>query len=469
MATLLCLPNELLLRVINELDVQAIEPFSMCCKLIKLLAADRLQKHLDNKSEFSTVRIAWPAEQNMSPVYLLKKVLLHDDIALYPDTMYIGSTARSSKGLVVSDTFKDLKDQVVAKVSHIHQALRPLESHSITPFWIDSIARGDVDAIVALLPTLLPNLKSLWMSDQDIIYRGGYLLKHVLERLATNNHQQALKVLPQVSEFHLQGPRADFIGPFMILPSMRVIIGHRIKWAHYAWPNEVSDLNVGEIAFDCSEVAIGCLQDCLRRIKCLKKFTYDYAYISGHRITWVPGRVVQALQRHARTSLVHLELTCKPEIEDGAPFIGTLRSFEVLQNIRLMATMLFKAVDERGNSLNPADQEMVRPDSPVVPQRLVDVLPASATKFHLVGGLSKDEVQDFFEDLPQLKCKRLPNLCEIMLEDNDPLEQETKDLCKEAGIRLKSLKKVVHGYRRIYTITKPALRVDDLDNHSTTI
>ncbi len=71
----------------------------------------------------------------------------------------------------------------------------------------------------------------------------------------------------------------------------------------------------------------------------------------------------------------------------------------------------------------------------------MDFLPASAKTFGLLGGLSTEDAVGMFADLVELKEKRLANLREVCVTDNDPLNQETKEACKKAGIRLSAWEK----------------------------
>lgn len=137
--------------------------------------------------------------------------------------------------------------------------------------------------------------------------------------------------------------------------------------------------------------------------------------------------------------------------EDGEPFLDSLRSFEVLETIRLVSAMLFQKVEESRTSIQTKDQTIEgltsgakNPDKCeklAGIQRLVDFLPASAKTFGLLGGLSTEDAAGMFADLVELKEKRLPNLREVCLADKDPLNQETKEACKKAGIRLSAWKK----------------------------
>ena len=295
---------------------------------------------------------------------------------------------------------------------------------------------------------------------------------------AAKNGPRALNAFSELSEIdfqdHFSYGAADgmLIAIFMILPSMRVIKGCGVSWLAFDWPYGSVTSSVKEISLRYSQIGSGPFITCLERIEKLERFTYDLVKDDRPVVEWEPRLIVKALRRYAWRTLVHLELTGEYSVLEsdppcGEPFIGSLRSFQVLESIRLMTMMLFKVVDgedidESEDIMDPLENLAIS-NSLVEPRRLVDFLPSSARKLEVVGGLSNNEARDMFADMPKLKHERLPNLCEIVLEDSDPLEMETKNLCKEAGIRLKSIKRVVNGYQRIYTITKPAPQVDDLE------
>ena len=48
-------------------------------------------------------------------------------------------------------------------------------------------------------------------------------------------------------------------------------------------------------------------------------------------------------------------------------------------------------------------------------ERLVDILPASAKRLRLVGGLSNEEAMAMLGVMVELKDKRIPNLSEYLL------------------------------------------------------
>ncbi len=505
MSALLSLPNELLDHIINDLHIDDIEAFSSCCKQFNILAATRLEKHLIKKFKFPTIAIEPPhrpeggisadPSTDLILTRLLPDFLMDEENTLYPRSMslsiggvntiryYHNEEIRSSLITKYLEQHHGLENKIIAKVMQIQESLDGGQPAVEAQDWIKRIKKGDHDATSALLVTLFPNVKTLRMLDCRNFGTEALLIR-TLESLASaaaKNEPRALSAFSELSEVKLEGSsgrrnhndaaHGKLIAMFMTLPSMQVIKGYRLYWRVGESHSGPFTSSVKEISLESSEIESKHFMTCLERIKTLERFTYNLVQTHRSAILWEPRLLVKALRKYARNTLVHLELTgdlSRLSDKPAEPFIGTLRSFRVLESVRLMSVMLFKPVDggdiEESVDISEDSFELVVDPHPLVePRRLVDVLPYSARKLELVRGLSNEEARDMFADLPELKRERLPKLSEIVLEDNDPLEQETKNLCKYAGIRLKSFKKVVHRYQRIYAVTKPAPQVDSLE------
>ena len=484
MPTLLGLPNEILHHIINDVHVDDIEAFSSCCKEIKVLAAVRLAEHLARKFNYPTVAI----ETSLISTSLLRDFLMDEKNTLYPRTMSIAGIPESMEDLHSEAVItylaqhQGLEDKIAAKVMQIQKSLYTEMPAVEAQDWINRIKKGDFDATAALLINLFPNVKTLRVSCYHS--RSESLLVRTLERLtssAAKRDPRALDAFRELSEIDLLGwgsrnydEYGKLMAAFMILPSVRVIKAFGILWFAGDSLHGLVTSSVKEISLRYSGVDSINLISCIKRIKMLERFTYDLSQNHQTTSVWEPRLTVKALRKYARSTLVHLELTGEMTIAsstpaDSEPFIGTLRSFQVLESIRLMTMMLFKPIDgedidESENIIESTTDDLVHSESLVEPRRLVDFLPSSARNLALVGGISNEEARDMFADLPKLRRDRVPKLGEIVLEDSDPLEQDTKDLCKNTGIRLKSIKRVVNGYQRIYAITKPAPQVDGLEH-----
>ena len=205
------------------------------------------------------------------------------------------------------------------------------------------------------------------------------------------------------------------------------------------------------LEFHQSSIDQNSFRDCIGRIKALQRFTYDFCESTAVADqTWQPRGIVQVLGWFASTSLVHLELTGVSDIyhvqfRHGEPFIGTLRAFEVLETLRLETVMLYREVEGTDDGTPDVDlasgpreigedERAGGSNALVEPERLVDILPASARRLRLVGGLSNEKANAMLADIVELKDERVPNLGRIFFEDVDP-SLGISSVCESASIR----------------------------------
>ncbi len=302
-----------------------------------------------------------------------------------------------------------------------------------------------------------------------------------------------LKVFSRLSCFRLSGLGDDggmeaspemFI-PFMALPTMREIVGrvvddHDLSWPYGMGTSEVTTL---DLEGDIDTVS---LSNVIRGLKVLREFRYQFSspvswsksdrgrdymsrlkwgprtkndaanndpddgessdededgYFSDNDISekprWEPRAIATTLLQCASNSLVSLNLTAGGfkgvvKFSGHDPFIGSLRSFQVLKYVCIDTTMLFKKVKCFGNvSLARAKGIQRTSWEEIRAQWLVDFLPMSIESFELthkyVGkALSKADVATMFTGLPALR-DRLPNLFEICIEKTNDDEQNDKE------------------------------------------
>lgn len=494
MPTLLSLSNEILDYIIDGLHIDDIEAFSSCCKHVRSLAAARLGEHLAKKFAFPTVAIEPEdvyednldsddyddTETRLIPSRLLQDFLIDEKNALYPRSITIRGIGKRRndneemlRALLTTylDQHEGLEDKIAAKVMQIRQSLIPSMTAVAAQRWIDHIKKGESDSTAAFPINLFPNVKTLRVKNCPSLPKT--LLFTMLENLTSSAampDSPASYALKELSEVDLRGSGhrsldGNLFPMFLRLPSMRVIKGYKVDWPAGDWPSYGPVISsIKELSFDFSQIAFEQLIDCIRTTKTLERFTYDMVLTYSSTITWEPRLIVRMLRLYAWETLVHLELTGDPRglssnLAGGEPFIGTLRFFQSLESIRLMSMMLFRPVDGRDidesedglesvlddttdeseDDIKSAVEDTIDDPSLVEPRRLVDFLPASAKKLELVGGISDEEARDMFADLPRLKRERVPELAEVVLEDSDPLERETKDLCRNSGVRLTSV------------------------------
>lgn len=377
-----------------------------------------------------------------------------------------GQIADSDLGNIVAQ----LGNRLLPKVLEVTRVLRLSTGWKSNwlPTWTSRIVSGDLEAAACLLIALLPNLKKLRIVDRCrysesppfyIVLRR--LLEAAMDSECDLTGLNSFKTLSEVGLHSSGGANGmDFhVGPdFGALPSIRTIKGRYID-GEYGPHVQVykrgifkpfeHESNITTLEFHQSSIDMLSFSHCIERIKSLHKFTYDFraATAVGDQ-TWEPRGIVGVLRSCASRSLVHLELTGVTDIYSvrfrrGEPFIGGLRAFEVLETLRLETVMLYREIegtddrtpDEPPRLKSKYDQAGGR-NALVEPARLVHILPASAKRLRLVGGLSNEEADAMLEDLVELKDERIPNLQKIFFEDVDPSSDITS-VCEKASVKAK--------------------------------
>ncbi len=405
--------------------------------------------------------------RGVHPIVALRDFLLDEESALYPRTLIVGYIEEDilydhdidpEEGQIadsdLANIVAQLGDRLSSKVLEVTRVLR-LDTGPTrlwNPSWTSSIVSGDLEAAACLLIALLPNLEKLQIVDK---YRYPesppfyWTLKCLLAGAMNSECDlKGLNSFKKLSEVGLHGSgdgsSLDFLDAtyFSALPFIRTIKGRNVNgedglpgcfyktppFDHTLRPNS----DITSLEFHQSSIDMGSFYYCIRRIKSLQKFTYEFsAATTVGEQTWEPRGIVLVLLSFASRSLVHLELTGVTDIytvrfRRGEPFIGSLRAFEVLETLRLETVMLYKEVE--GTVDRTPDEMVVRwtgqsstprtsegewaggRNALVEPERLVDILPASAKRLRLVGGLSNEEADAMLEDLVKMKDERIPNL-----------------------------------------------------------
>ncbi len=421
--------------------------------------------------------------RGVHPIVALRDFILDEESALYPRTLVVGYLDDENypddfdpeESQIAEDDLDDivaqLGDRLRSKILEVTRVLRlDLGGTAIwARTWNSDIVSGKVEAAASLLLALLPNLEKLrivdtWRYDEQPPFHA--VLQGLL-KAATNpgGNPGGLNLFRRLVEVGLQGGASDFhvVPDFNALPSIRTIKGRYIDGeeemlgsgfrfgppaVHFERHSKITTLEFHQSSIDKNS-----FRDCIGRIKALQRFTYDFCGSTavGDQ-TWEPRGIVQVLGWFASTSLVHLELTGVSDIyhvqfRHGEPFIGTLRAFEALETLRLETVMLYREVEGTDDGTPDVDlgsgpREIGEdewaggPNALFEPERLVDILPASARRLRLVGGLSDEEAIAMLADIVELKDERVPNLGRIFFEDVDP-SSEISSVCESASIRAK--------------------------------
>ncbi|KAL9595988.1 MAG: hypothetical protein Q9219_006111 [cf. Caloplaca sp. 3 TL-2023] len=306
------------------------------------------------------------------------------------------------------------------------------------------------DAALCMLLTLLPNLKSLEIDDLLADRRLLSIVHKVA--LATQNHQvnqsYSGTALSHLREIYLlrdcnpYGEEIAHFGVFAMLPSMRLLRGFNIYGDTFEWPDKfvAQSSTVTKINMAYSAVSANAFDGLLKGIAALKIFVYEYACPGELGALYEPVGIIHALRSHAAHSLEVLDVKGQldsPEDWEGK-ILGSLQGFARLRSISLEDTIF--------------QTHRVSPDEPTISstrlevgelcamEPLINVLPASVTDFTLLQDMNEPRIDELFEDFAGLKAEKLSKLNRLTFHCINPLEDDTKDALKAAGIQLYSWK-----------------------------
>ncbi|CAF9942452.1 hypothetical protein IMSHALPRED_003689 [Imshaugia aleurites] len=456
MAKLLDLPNELLLDVIDDVCVEDIEAFTSCNKRIHSLSEDILQRHRAMKKKYSKVRVqSWDSKTKdvsgrVHPIVWLHNIMLDETVASYPTHLYIEDWEgyddpalwdENEDATGISTESKESIFSKLAQCSYIQrkevQRWKDVEDSSDSDYF---------DIALALLMTLLPNLRSIIICClTNYISYTKYMLaqiakahqavqgqRHALSRLVTlvivkNKYHDSLRT------------SLDFCLPFTSFPSVLSVSSNITKSRPSSHPSDLPKTfksGITKIKFTDSDISGLGFEDLLSRIGTLQDFEYEYD--KGFHNDFEPYKIVRSLLNHAGHSLRCLHLTgdwyeyyeCWVRDSDFVTlrtcvFMGSLRKSQVLKDVRVNHAMSIEIIEEVDT-----DKKSTKV------HRLVDLLPASIENLSLIGTRGLCPLSDLFDGVTELKAQKFPELETIQSEYCDPASRHLKQACHVVGIEL---------------------------------
>ena len=483
--------------IIDAIEPDDIETFSTCCKLMYSLTRHRIQEHKEKKSLFSKLFVEdyflpFPKllrdEKYGRPDTYLKEFFSDERNRLYPKDMVVGivqdgsspiqqygdvRTARTPANYdEIYQGLDEFEHQLKSKMTEVHSMIN-LEIGGIeAEDWDEHFKAGYPLATFLLLLALLPNLEQLKIEDFSLIGQtlsANYSkIARLMIEAALGQEENGLGFGGRLSKCTIECDCGEGVGesllPFiMMLPRMQTVQGFSLAISNGSWPftdavSPVVDLDL-QGAIDTVT-----LSNYVRGIRELKRFRYTYN--GAPEVDWEPYGIVATLTQSASRSLVHLDLTTSGAFEmdwwsDTAPGIGSLRSFEVLETVRLHYILLFEEVQTidsaakvysaeiLGDLFNKSlvikqiliDNSLVKEQtlndkSLFAVQILIDFLPSSVRTFQLDGIVKAEFIFDTFEGFPEHRVERLPNLELISLDAGDKFNSQIEKICKEAGVQM---------------------------------
>ena len=466
MPTLMGLPNEILTAIIEAIEPDDIESFSNCCKLMYSLAKHRLEDHKQKRSLFSTVLISDVTLPYSDPLHdelfdtYLQGLLSDEGNRFYTKAMAVelfasrgasedGGDHHSAGDTSAVNEPDGFEQQLESSMMEVHGKIG-LETGGIEATeWGKHVKEGNHIAVFLFLLAFLPNLENLnieYYSSWSLRLSGGYSkILSLMAKAALEQSKNGPSFGGRLSKCTVLG--GGFVGlekgilPFlMMLPRIQVFKGYHLSIEDCSWPYADAMSPIADLELH-GEMDVCTLSSYLNGIKELKKFRYTHA--SDGYISFEPSEILATLRQSAFRSLVHLDLTVDAPYEItwsyGLPGIGSLRSFEVLETIRMQYILLFldarvansaDVVDLAPSSENSCDETKI--DGKI----LIDFLPSSARTFRLEDIAMRRLVLDIFTGFPEQRVERLPKLELISLDAGDEINTQIEEICRKSEVQM---------------------------------
>ncbi|KAL8931151.1 MAG: hypothetical protein Q9208_000255 [Pyrenodesmia sp. 3 TL-2023] len=451
--SMLDLPNEVLLYIIGQTSNTDLDNLTSTCKLVCNLAHDVLRDHRARKKAYNSITYCDPESNEEKTTWTHPTLMLRDlhrgDLLYYPTKLAINDPDYDSVwGRYSPDSDVSTEEYCYPDVRYVLKNfptdIGPLVkacphvdgNEELTHEILD---KGNIGATLGLLLYNLPRLTDLRITDYNLMSDGIVHLKQVLDsmvgathtemsgnqRKSTNSVCKLKNITFTRSDKGLTGNIWDLSmhAPFFYIPSVRSVRVEYLTAYQEAWDYPQLHSNIEKLDFYCPDTDIKSFDTYLEAVKNLAEFRYQQNQSAEHFCgkTVSLADLVGRLAVHAGHSLRHLELS--DDIHNhvyegsGGLFIGSLKSFQVLQSIRVEGPMLIKPVEsEKFLLLNPDRGRRGNP------QRLIDVLPVSLTDITLSSnastghGVNSSVALLMLQDLPARKAELLPNLKIINLE-----------------------------------------------------
>ncbi|KAL9063369.1 MAG: hypothetical protein Q9161_009494 [Pseudevernia consocians] len=359
MSTLLSLPNEILLQIIEETRPYTIRSFVSTCKKIWTLGVKALEQHQQDLERYQDPELGiWQNGESgieVNSYAYLSELLLKPRRALYVNHLVVHNR---------SFTVFEHRQEPFTKESltMIDEICGLLFKDDGCPYirgdevgqWAEKLRRGDTNAVACLFLTLLPNLESLSLmeySNQGIaefiykISKANQSRHRMLQGpLPLNN--LATIVINDTTSMDQPGEKFGIFEACMTLPSLRRLSGKYIDSPFDKWPTEEEfplESNVTEIDFYSSAVNAESFARLLKRIKALRRLRYRFARLPGMLGDYTPLSLKRILEQHCSKTLTHLDFNLiNPSFDGQNRFIGSLRGLRVLKHLRIQGNMFIK-------------------------------------------------------------------------------------------------------------------------------
>ena len=354
MARLCDLSNDIMLMIIPLVSPDDLESFTSTCRGIYKLATEDLEKHRALKREHAVHKYgnAYDDGLGWSPSQLLDEILSKPRTAFYVQEILLHRHSwipmpNLDPGLQPEDVQLPYSEETSLRV---RATVSKLASQDEVAKWLWYIRLGSETHIISLFLLLLPNLSTLRITCVD---EHLPCLHRTISRITTMKGPGA----PLSRLRHAQVSRPpDFLGLVAAIPSLLSIEGVDM-WVCGTEPplgllvSRTS--NVRDLVLTQSSINSKILFRMLGDFKALRSFVYDldYRYEKlqlDERGKFDPFWVLSGLAVCASSTLESLTVLSH---DKGRRFMGDMRNFKKLRNLRTESQLLLSEIDSHRTTL----------------------------------------------------------------------------------------------------------------------
>ena len=469
MPTILDLPNELLLKILDHIFPDDIPNFALTCKDVYEVAEDAVKLHLAREDTYEEVVLhgCHRHGDNAHPLPLIQEMCMDWRIGEYVKTLTIDccgpwlDPARFHGKDHVEDIrrYKNEKKADNNLNQEVMPAIRGYIEEKANEWCLpppncfgvrslcDEAERGERSAMVSLLLLFfLPNLEAICLS------RYTWSISHLRDTILSMSKRdpqqssRARKPFSSLKEVDLRGSRQDLVGEdadvltwFTALPSMEKLYGDYVV-GHWQPVEERTILphtsNVTEIRLSNSAVQSEHLEQLFLGIRSLERFTYHHNEQMAEGMEFKAHKILAALLRHAKHSLRFLAMFGDSgtfeEADEGSM---DLQGFQALKEVRLNIGTYYEAL-----RFDVAPDGRRRFDDF---QPLIYALPRSIEVVSLCGIKIFRHVRALFVGFAEKKDVRLPRLNKVRFRGNyvhghDEEWAQLRELCEGLGVTMET-------------------------------
>ncbi|KUJ11647.1 uncharacterized protein LY89DRAFT_722755 [Mollisia scopiformis] len=425
-APLFLLSPEIFCQIFSLLPPHGVFGVSLTCRFLLEVAKTNLGRHKELAQKHKVVYLGYSVEMDglLSPIVYLDMIESNPNMAFYPRVVqmleYSHDQSDGEGSADEGDMFegRDRERGIMENRKGFRESVEacPYLTEGEDLKWKTAISEnGDDDAALALLLSMLPNLKEIviWIHYRPLPYTSQ-MVSRIAQ--ATRLNPERTTALSKLQSFRL-GQRGDtdadnlrFFLPFMELPSVWHIAGWRIKQEGRMNEDEdtepimsVTYPNIKMIDFEQSNVDERAMQELLSMTNHLSTFAYEVDGNMPYGVAFAPDVMVDALLQYSAHFLEELQLVVQPDwaIVEPWRFIMSLRLFQKLRTVEVDAEFLCQRDD---------DDDDLPDDMGSLVESMPETLETLALRY-----LRLDQIDVLFDGFGEKRQQRLKSLSKVIL------------------------------------------------------